>query len=126
MYTQLKIGANLKKDVPNEIIEVLKYMCAMENTMNKFPFEHPHRWRLEHLFIRGSSYFESPWHNLIFNADEGAWTLHASCNIKNYNGELQVFIEWFTPFVGSGFLDEDGTFATIFYEEWEESIKFKI
>lgn len=118
MYTELIFGAGLKKDTPEKVIEVLKYMVGdTEEKPKDFPLP---EGRCERLF-RGSSYYfgvnEPLWK--MWKDDIGEnWVLSTRSNIKNYEGEIEAFLEWIKPYIdgGSGYRD---MYAIVTYEEAE-------
>lgn len=118
MYTELIFGAGLKKDTPEKVIEVLKYMVGDTKEKPKdFPLP---EGRCERLF-RGSSYYfgvnEPLWK--MWKDDIGEnWVLSTRSNIKNYGGEIEAFLEWIKPYIdgGSGYRD---MYAIVTYEEDE-------
>lgn len=118
MYTELIFGAGLKKDTPENVIEVLKYMVGdTEEKPKDFPLP---EGRCERLF-RGSSYYfgvnEPLWK--MWKDDIGEnWVLSTRSNIKNYGGEIEAFLEWIKPYIdgGSGYRD---MYAIVTYEEAE-------
>ena len=119
MYTELILGCSLKENTPNEVIEVLKFMCGQteEKPLN-FPFKDGSR--IEWMLRGGSAYF--PCNHCEFSLGEfykNTWTLNTRSNIKNYSLEIQEFLEWLKPYVygGSGI---NNMYAIVMYEEDEK------
>jgi hypothetical protein len=118
MYTELIFGADLKKDTPSEVIEALKYMIGdIEEKPVNFPLPNG---RCEWLF-RGSSYYfgvSSPISKMWKDEIGGNWILSTRSSIKNYEGEIEAFLDWIKPFIdgGSGVRD---MYAIVTYEEAE-------
>jgi len=119
MYTELIFGATLKKDTPNEVIEALKYMLGeIEDKPTGFPLPDG---RCEWLFRGGSYYFavcesvNKMWQDGI----DKQWHISTRSNIKNYEGEIDEFLNWIKPYVeqGSGLRN---MFAIKIYEEQSE------
>ena len=116
MYTELIFGADLKKDTPENVIEVLKYMVGdTEEKPKDFPLP---EGRCEWLF-RGSSYYfgvNAPVSKLWKDDIGENWVLSTRSNIKNYCGEIEAFLEWIKPYIdgGSGYRD---MYAIVIYEE---------
>ena len=116
MYTELIFGAGLKKDTPENIIEALKYMMGeIEEKPKDFPLPNG---RCEWLF-RGSSYYfgvNSPVSKMWKDDIGKNWVLSTRSNIKNYEGEIEAFLEWIKPYIdsGSGYRD---MYAIVTYEE---------
>jgi len=118
MYTELIFGADLKKDTPENVIEALKYMIGdTEEKPKDFPLPNG---RCECLF-RGSSYYfgvNSPVSKMWKDDIGENWVLSTRSNIKNYEGEIEAFLEWIEPYIdgGSGYRD---MYAIVTYGEAE-------
>jgi hypothetical protein len=98
MYTEIYINVDLKKDTPDEIIEVLKAMCDMEDSDSKVLEKYPERW--DGLFYSGSYYTPDTYcHSLTYDTITQQWSLLGKGDIKNYEGEIQKFFEWIMPYV---------------------------
>ena len=118
MYTELIFGADLKKDTPENVIEALKYMIGdIEEKPKNFPLPDG---RCEWLFRVSSYYFgvNSPVSKMCKDGIGGNWVLSTRSNIKNYEGEIEAFLEWIKPYIdsGSGYRD---MYAIVTYEEAE-------
>ena len=123
MYTELIFGANLKQDTPENVIEALKYMIGdTEEKPPNFPLPDG---RLEWLF-RGSNYYfgvnrpgvNRPVSKMWFDDITKKWALSTRSNIKNYEGEIEAFLEWIKPYINSGSGHRD-MYAIVTYEEAE-------
>lgn len=122
MYTALHFSAELKKDTPEMVVDVLNKMVN-----GKLPFEDPKelpdheffkcdRWCF--LFTMDSYYFSADTHcSFRFDEIAGAWFLTVTSNIKNYDGEIQKFIDWIMPYVAESTNDFLGYYR---YEENRE------
>lgn len=119
MYTELIFGASLKKDTPNEVIESLKYMMGEIEEKPKF-YPLP-EGRCEWMFRGGSYYFGV--HNAVskFWQDDisKSWVLSTRFNIKNYEDEIDTFLNWIKPYIESGSGNRD-MYAIKIYEEQSE------
>lgn len=119
MYTELHFNARLKPDVPTPVLEILNYMIGYDKFAPAHP-DHPlfntSRWGV---MLRCSSYY--------FDADTTS-TLryddiskqHSLCirtNFKNYDGEIEKFINWIRPYLDK---DEGDFLGFHRYEETEE------
>lgn len=119
MYTELIFGASLKEDTPSTVIDALKYMIGeTEEKPKDFPLPDG---RCEWLF-RGSSYYfgvSESVSKMWFDEIANDWRLSTRSNIKNYEGEIEEFLEWIKPYIksGSGYKD---FYAIVTYEEAEE------
>ena len=118
MYTELIFGADLKQHTPEYVIEALKYMIGdTEEKPKDFPLP---EGRCEWLF-RGSSYYfgvNGPVGKLWYDDIGKNWVLSTRSNIKNYEGEIETFLDWIKPYIdgGSGCRD---MYAIVTYEEAE-------
>lgn len=119
MYTELIFGASLKSDTPKIVIESLKYMIGETKKKPKdFPLPNG---RCEWLF-RGSSYYfgVSSAVSKIWKDDiSGEYIISTRSNIKNYEGEIETFLEWIKPYIESGSGERD-MYAIVIYEEQSE------
>ena len=98
MYTEIYVNVDLKKDTPDEVIEVLKAMCHMEGSDEKVLEPYPVRWYS--LFSNGSYYTPSTsCRSLTYDNISEAWSLLGKGDIKNYEEEIQKFFEWIIPHV---------------------------
>ncbi|RDY88651.1 hypothetical protein [Bacillus amyloliquefaciens] len=103
MYTELVCAFELIEETPNCIIETLEYMTGQRD-------EHPNELPWHKLFLEGnrwrfmlqsdSCYFDGKTHSEIVR-DTLVDTHYATirCNLKNYNNEIEHFIEWISPFI---------------------------
>lgn len=119
MYTALHFAAELKKDMPKEVIDILSSMSVA-----KVPFTEPEvlpdheffstaRWRW--LFTMDSYYFSADTHcSFRFDGIAQAWFLTVTSNIKDYDNEIDKFISWIMPYVANS----EGTFLG--YSRYEE------
>jgi hypothetical protein len=69
----------------------------------------------------GSYYFGviDPVAKMWFDKISKAWHLSSRCNIKNYEDEIETFLDWIKPHIadGSGMRD---MYAIVMYEESAE------
>lgn len=120
MYTALHFAAELKKDTPEEVIGVLKLMAEA-----KVPFSDPEnlpdheffrteRWR--RLFTMDSYYHRADTHcSFRFDDISQAYYLTVTSNIKNYDSEIEKFINWIEPYLEAS----EGDFLG--YSRYEET-----
>ncbi len=121
MYTELIFGASLKKDTPKEVIESLRYMLG-EISSKPIGFPLP-EGRCEWLFTGSSYYFgvSTPVSKLKQDSINDNWILSTRSNIKNYEMEIETFLEWITPFISGGSGPKD--IYAIVIDEVEETPK---
>ena len=118
MYTELIFGASLIKDTPDQVINALKYMIGdIKEKPEDFPLP---EGRCAWLFRGGSYYFgvNEPVSKMWYDDNSNNWRISTRSNIKNYDGEIETFLEWIKPFIhqGSGYRD---MYAIVTYEEAE-------
>ncbi len=105
MYTELVLGIDLKENCLKEVIEEIDHSI---NGSNRRRFS----------WLNSSSfYFAYPesLNNFTYNKIGGFWTLSIRCSLKNYQDEIQEFLEWIQPHV-----DPRGFAGHYRYEESEE------
>ncbi len=98
MYTEIYVNVDLKKETPDEIIEVLKAMCDMEESNKKVLEPYPDRWIC--LFSNMSYYTPSTrCRSLTYDDIKERWSLLGKGDIKNYGLDIEEFFEWIIPYV---------------------------
>ena len=119
MYTELIFGAELKKETPNEVIEALKYMLGeIQEKPKYFPLLDG---RCEGLF-QGSSYYfaiNKPVKKMWLDDIDNCYHISTRSNIKNYENEIETFLEWIKPYIESGSGNRD-MYAIVIYEDSSE------
>ena len=118
MYTELIFGAELKSDTPIEIIESLKYMLGeLENKPKDFPTCNN---RFEHLFGCSSYYFgvNKPITKMWYDLISKSYHISTRSNLKNYDSEIETFLEWIKPYIESG-SGINELYAIVIYEDAE-------
>ena len=119
MYTELVCAFELEKSVPINVIEILRYMTDTNDKYEDPPLpDHPlfqtTRWRF--MLTSDSYYFPGITYSLLEYDDiAGRWSLTVKCNLKNYDDEIQKFIDWIQPYMYT-----DGFFGYMRYEEASE------
>ncbi len=119
MYTALHYACELKKDVPEKVVEILSYMNKNGGEEPKDLPEHPffscERW--PYLFSMDSYYFTADTHSSFRKDDiSNSWILTVTSNLKNYDGEIHKFLKWISPYVEA----TDGEFMGYYRYEEEE------
>lgn len=110
MYTELVLGVELKAD-PN-VIGILKVMLGY---LDEFDGNYSHplfstpRWRI--MLGCGSAYFDRQADSKLVE-DYRCCYLNVGCNFKNYNNEIDLFLDWLRPYIES-----DGFIGYMRYEE---------
>lgn len=122
MYTEFHFNTELKNNVPENIINILKYMVGdIENEPELKPkhklFSTP-RWAF--MLRCESYYFDADTHSTLrFDNISKSYYLCIRCNLKNYSSEIENFIEWIKPYLNKA----DGAFLGFYrYEETENPV----
>ena len=126
MYTEIYVKVVLKKDVDDNVINILKYMLGMDDVELE-DFEIPShslfktdRWDS---MLRSSSYYHIPYTLKLLDYDDISenYYLVVRSDFKNYNGEIGKFFDWITPYV-----EKDGDKTFIGYSLYEEDDEPKL
>ena len=120
MYTEFHFNAEVRGSSPASVIEILKFM--VDGTVSE-PEEKPchplfrtDRWEG---MLRCDSYYFAADTNSTFRYDtiSKAYFLCVRCNFKNYDDEIQKFIDWIKPYI----VAEEGDFLGFYrYEERQQ------
>lgn len=117
MYTELNINVCLKDDVPKWVIDILKFQVGDIKDMPQITDHNLfncHRW--EWMLRMDSYYFDADTHSTLrFSDNARCWYLNVQCNLKNYDNEIDEFIDFIKPYV-----DTDGFWGHKRYEEFDD------
>ena len=124
MYTEIFVNLDLKKETPQEVINVLKAMCDMDDGAECLK-DKPQRW--SYLFNDGSFYTPmTSCRRLIYHESLGQYSLIGKGDIKNYGGEIQEFFEFIKPwcansdaFIGYYRYEEDREPTLVYSDKFE-------
>lgn len=105
MYTEFHYNIELpKKTTPKEVIKILKYMINNEKKIDDIEIpEHKlfktDRWTY---MLRTDSYYFSADTKSTLRYDKigECYYLCIRCNLKNYDNEIEKFIDWINPYIG--------------------------
>jgi hypothetical protein len=120
MYTEIHFNSELKKNLPESIVKVLQYMIDGERENEPELPDHEffkcRRW--SSLFRMDSYYFDADTHSTLrFDDISNAYYLCVRANLKNYDSEIQKFINWIMPYLDKS----EGEFLGFYrYEGTEE------
>lgn len=98
MYT--KLNANLIID-NDRCIDIIKYMLKETDKIPSLP-EHDlfktDRWEF---MLKSCSYYFTGTNNskLIYDEQLKRFILHCDCDLKNYDNEIELFLEWISSFI---------------------------
>ena len=108
MYTELHYNAELRADVPSDVVDILKLMLGEAAEGPETP-DHPlfgeTRWRF--MLQCDSYYFDADTHSTLRKDRQGGLYLCVRCNLKNYDDEIEKFCDWIRPYINKqegGFL----------------------
>lgn len=100
MYTEIYINVDLKKETPDDVIQVLKAICRMlpDQECDEVLVDYSQRWNC--LFSNMSYYTPSTTCKFLkYDTITNRWSLLGKGDIKNYDGEIQEFFEWIMPWI---------------------------
>ncbi|ARC67896.1 hypothetical protein P5637_07065 [Bacillus paralicheniformis] len=103
MYTELVCAFELLEETPSHIIETLEFMSGQRDEQpDELPdhklFSEGSRWKW--MLQSDSYYFDGKTHSEIVNDTlVGGCYVTIRCNLKNYDNEIENFIEWISPFI---------------------------
>ena len=109
MYTELNIGVRICP-TPT-VLQKLNYMLG-EDTEDVY-IDHPlftDRTRWKYMLLCDSYYFDGKADSKLFVDNElypnrPIYFLNVRCNLKNYNEEIEKFMDWICPYIPTeGFL----------------------
>lgn len=119
MYTEFHFNAELKKDAPKDVMDILRYMLRDGHT--ELPLDRPNhpffqcdRW--QGLFTGESAYFPITNVRCINNDHFSSTVLNVRSNIKNYDCEIQKFLHWIQPYI------DEGCDTLLGYYRYEEDV----
>lgn len=120
MYTELHFNSELKEETPEKVLAILKFMVGENEEEPKVLPIHPlfqaDRWRI--MLQTDSYYFDADTHSTLRKDDTSdSYYLCIRCNLKNYDSEIEYFIDWIMPYLAK----YDGEFLGFYrYEEHED------
>ena len=110
VYTEIYVSADLKKETPKEVIDVLSAMCEKSRGSECLRGK-PVRWG--YLFNNGSHYLpltecgkptKTECGKLRNDSNAGQYSLLAKGDIKNYGGEIEKFFDFIKPWCEGEFI----------------------
>jgi hypothetical protein len=113
MYTEFVFGGALHDDVPENVITILKYIVEppgseQENNylrriqVPNHPFFGSDRWK--GIAVSSSCYFgyNQSHSALVYDEINHHWIVAIRSSIKNYNHEIEKFVDWIRPYIRKG------------------------
>lgn len=99
MYTEMVLNVSLVKDLDPDVVDVLSFLAGDADEPDHLP-NHPFflcdRWAM---VLRCSSYYFVPFAFAKFVNDEIGWYLSTRFDMKNYDSEIEHFIDWLMPHI---------------------------
>lgn len=100
-YTEFRFAAELNLDREDHpIARLLQFMILQEDFNGEIP-DHPlfkcERWGW---MLRSSSYYFPAETYSSLRWDQGDYYLTIQCNLKNYDKEIENFLDWISPYIG--------------------------
>ena len=126
MYTELHLNAKIREDTCSQDLAILEYMTREDDGAVKKPdFVPSHRlfstrgW--EWMLIGGAYFPADPHTTFRHDRHYGCYRLCIRCSLKNYDGEIEAFVDWLRPLIKGD--DGDPTCALLGFMRYEESRK---
>ena len=131
MYTELVIAVELKYD--RDMLHILEYLTGkrriMEVSIPEHKFFKCERW--ERMLTWDSAYFDGITHSEIEEGwEERTIYLTARCNLKDYDHEIENFLDWISPSIlTDGFIGytryEEFDYPTLIFCDEEGKIRYE-
>ena len=120
MYSEIYVKAVLKKDVDDNVVNIIKYMLGIDDveledlTIPSHSLFETGRWDS---MLRSGSYYHIPYTIKLFEYNDISenYYLVVRSDFKNYQGEIGKFFDWITPYI-----EKDGDKTFIGYSLYEE------
>ena len=101
MYTELHFNAELKKNIPLEVLGTLNFMLGQAPQPALLP-DHPlfetEYWQF--MLQKDSYYFDADTHSTMrYDSTGECYYLCIRCNLKNYHQEVEKFVDWIMPYL---------------------------
>lgn len=132
MYTALHFNADIWQ-APDLVVDTLKSMTGQGPLPVQLP-RHPlfapdNRW--EYMLQCDSYYFQADTHSIVYPFPSKGYGISITCNFKNYNNEIDLFLDWIMPYVeaepgkwlGYHMYENDDVPTLIFYPGKDEGTK---
>lgn len=105
-YTELHLNVRFSRHTPEQVIHTLSWMLS-EGPMPLAMPDHPlfETDRFAGMLRSGSAYFGNATPSAMHKElDTGEHVLSVHTSFKNYNDEIDKFIDWISPWVDDDFL----------------------
>jgi len=112
MFTELVLKCDVRPNISDEVKSVLNFLFNDRTKIPEVLPDHPFfglpRWSL---IGSSSSYHHIPWSDSKYSEHY----LFSRSDLKNYDSEIEQFIDWFSPYVC-----EDAGYRVIGWKWYEE------
>lgn len=113
MYTELCISVELKETVSQHVVNTIKWLAGDRECEQAELPTHPAFKagnRISAVLTSSSYYFAACKSRTEFYYDDitNSWRLDARSNLKDYNDEIALFMEWLGPYIEPRDVDDDG------------------
>ena len=106
-YTEIYVKAVLKKDVDDNVVNVIKYMLGIDDveledlTIPSHSLFETDRWDS---MLRSGSYYHVPYTVKLFEYNDISenYYLVVRSDFKNYQGEIGKFFDWIKQYLYKG------------------------
>ena len=107
MYTEIYVKAVLKKDVDDNVVNVINYMLGIDDveledlTIPSHSLFETDRWDS---MLRSGSYYHVPYTVKLFEYNDISenYYLVVRSDFKNYGGEVEKFFDWIKQYLYKG------------------------
>lgn len=131
MYTELVLGIEIEDN--DKIIQTLRYMLGETEYQPVDDHELFKTDRWDYMLKCDSYYFDGQTDSKLYMddlyEDNPKFYLNVRCNLKNYNNEINKFLDWLNPYIKTfGFLGylryEENEDPTLIYKT-EKGIEYR-
>lgn len=116
MYTEINVCFDLYRDTSKEVIDILHSLIDRTDKPDVLPghkFFKCDRWYM--VACCDSYYFDGSTNSkMIFDAISKTWKVNIRANLKNYDSEIEHFLDWLVPYI-----ETEGFIGYTRYEEYE-------
>ncbi len=100
MYTELCYNVRLKEDTPEKVIKTLFYLIGKGDSLNTDTAFINLTDRIRYMLQCDSYYFDADtYSSLRYDDIVETYYFNVHCNLKNYDDEIDKFVDWLDPWV---------------------------
>ena len=101
MYTELIFEGLTKENIPHDIEKIMGYFfgdASLPTIVPEHPFFKTERWKqIGH--TSSCNHFPLAFRYMEFWTIQNKYILFLRCDLKNYNTEIEQFMDWITPYM---------------------------